>query len=70
MPSSMGNLPDLGIEPASLTSPALVCRLFTTTTTWEAHSPGISGVVSLSADDFPFLLKMPPARFKGILCDV
>ena len=70
VPSSRGNLPDPGIEPVSLTSPALVCRFFTTNATWEAHSPGISGVVNLSADDFPFLLKLPPAGFKGILCDV
>ena len=65
-----GNLPDPGIEPVSLTSPALVCRFFTTNATWEAHSPGISGVVNLSADDFPFLLKLPSAGFKGILCAV
>ena len=32
-----GNLPDRGIEPASLKSPALAGQLFTTSTTWEAH---------------------------------
>ena len=31
-----GDLPDSGIEPVSLTSPALAGRLFTTSTTWEA----------------------------------
>ena len=31
-----GDLPDPGIEPASLTSPALPGRFFTTSTTWEA----------------------------------
>ena len=31
-----GDLPYPGIEPASLTSPALAGRLFTTSTTWEA----------------------------------
>ena len=31
-----GDLPNLGIEPASLMSPALVNRFFTTSTTWEA----------------------------------
>ena len=31
-------LPDTGIEPMSLTSPALTVRFFTTSTTWEAHS--------------------------------
>ena len=30
-----GDLPDLGIEPASLMSPALVGGLFTTSVTWE-----------------------------------
>ena len=31
-----GNLPDLGIEPTSLTSPALAGKFFTTNATWEA----------------------------------
>ena len=31
-----GDLPDPGVEPVSLTSPALAGRLFTTSTTWEA----------------------------------
>ena len=33
-----GNLPDAGIEPESLTSPALVCRFFTTRATREFNS--------------------------------
>ena len=32
-----GDLSDGGIEPASLTSPALSGRFFTTSTTWESH---------------------------------
>ena len=32
-----GDLPDPGIEAASLTSPALASRFFTTSATWEAH---------------------------------
>ena len=32
-----GHLPGPGIEPASLTSPALAGRFFTTSTTWEAQ---------------------------------
>ena len=32
-----GDLPDPGITPTSLTSPALAGRFFTTSTTWEAH---------------------------------
>ena len=33
---SPGDLPDPGIEPAYLVSPALAGRFFTTGTTWEA----------------------------------
>ena len=33
--SPPGDLPNLGIEPASLMSPALAFGLFTTSTTWE-----------------------------------
>ena len=32
-----GDLPDPGIKPMSLTSPALAGGFFTTNTTWEAH---------------------------------
>ena len=35
---SPGDLPDPGIEPASLMSPALTGRFFPTSTTWEAHT--------------------------------
>ena len=35
--SSSGDLPDPGIEPASLTSPNLAGGFFTTSTTWEAY---------------------------------
>ena len=34
---SPGDLPDPGIQPMSLWSPALPGRFFTTSTTWEAH---------------------------------
>ena len=40
-----GNLPNPGIEPASLASPALAGRFFTTSATWEAP------------DDFMILVK-------------
>ena len=33
---TQGDLPDPGIEPMSLTSPALASTFFTTCTTWEA----------------------------------
>jgi len=32
-----GDLPDSGIEPMALTSPALAGRVFTTSATWEVH---------------------------------
>ena len=34
---SSGDLPDPGIEPVSLMTPALAGRFFTTVSTWEAH---------------------------------
>ena len=36
----LGNLPNPGVEPTSLMSPALADGLFTTSTTWEAHTEG------------------------------
>jgi len=33
----LGDLPNPGMEPRSLVSPALAGRLFTTSTTWEAQ---------------------------------
>ena len=35
---SLGDLPDPGIEPASLMSPPLTDRFFTTMTTWVAQT--------------------------------
>ena len=35
---SPGDLPDPGIEPTSLASPALAGRFFTTIATWEAYT--------------------------------
>ena len=43
-----GNLPDPGIETASLTSPALTSRFFTTSTTWEApEGPLLGNYISI-----------------------
>ena len=36
---SPGDLPNTGIEPLSLTSPALAGKFFTTSATWEASHP-------------------------------
>ena len=35
-----GDLPDPGIEPATLVSPALAGKFFTTSTTWEVLNVG------------------------------
>ena len=43
---SLGDLPDPGIEPMSLTSSALTCRFFTTSATWEYHLLGPCGQLS------------------------
>ena len=37
-----GDLPESGIQPESLTSPALTGRFFTTSATWKAHQQLIS----------------------------
>ena len=36
-----GDLPDPGMESASLMSPALASRFFTTRATWEAHTTSL-----------------------------
>ena len=41
-----GDLPDSGIEPTPLTSPALASRFFTTSTTWEAQMKGTFDLVA------------------------
>ena len=42
-----GNLPNPGIEPSSLMSPALAGGFFTTSTTWEAHMHAMNQSLSL-----------------------
>ena len=42
-----GNLPDPGIKPESLTTPALACEFFTTSGTWEAPLGSFSSVTQL-----------------------
>ena len=52
----LGNLPDLAIEPASLTSPALAGGFFTTRTTWEAPlSLCKGGEIQLCKFQFPHM---------------
>ena len=43
-----GDLPDAGIEPVPLTSPALAGRFFTTSATWEAPLPRASDANDLT----------------------
>ena len=45
---SLGDLPDPGIEPMSLASPALASGFFATSATWEATPVQFSSVQSLS----------------------
>ena len=52
-----GDLPDPGIKPVSLTSPALAGGFFTTSTTWEAHINYAS--INLTFDHLE--LKRPPS---------
>ena len=42
-----GDLPDPGIEPASLLSPVLAGRLFTTSTTWEVGTSIIIPILQI-----------------------
>ena len=47
LPCPPGDLPNPGIKPMFLTSPALAGRFFTTRTTWEAHLRQFSSVAQL-----------------------
>ena len=54
-----GDLPDPGIEPVSLISPALAGRLFTTSTTWEdsgGHEDPVKTLVPNAAEQFYLML--------------
>ena len=44
-----GDLPDSGIEPESLRSPALTGRFFTTSTTWEAQIIKVYQIIKANA---------------------
>ena len=56
------DLPDPGIEPASVISSALVCGFFTTSATWEAFTYCNNLYQSLS-----FLLNQKTASVRGVL---
>ena len=63
------DLPDPGIKPASLTSPALAGKSFTTSATWEAHTfhkPKASHLIyhHFAFRNFtPVSLHLPPQLF-------
>ena len=66
LPCPLGNLPNPGIEPTSLTSPTLADGFFTTCTTWEVPSIPYSSLISQTT--MPLLLGtvcefMQPAEF-------
>ena len=42
-----GDLPDPGIEPASLTSPELAERFFTASTTWKAREDKVYNFIKI-----------------------
>ena len=51
---SRGDLPDPGIEPRSLVSPALAGGFFTTSAIWEAPVEGIPNII--------FMVSLPMVR--------
>ena len=69
-----GDLPDPGIQPTTLNSPALACGLFTSSTTWEAPCMLSHSIVSGSLQ--PHRLPQPgssvdgdsPGRNTGVGC--
>ena len=63
-----GDLPDLGLEPVSLTSPALAGRLFTTSAQWEASSLPLAPTweAQYSEQNLPNHQVLPSIRIFGI----
>ena len=65
-----GDLPDPGIEPESLTSPALAHRFFTTYATWEAHIPSylVPKELTLLMASWHFILQIYPDLSDKLYC--
>ena len=61
---SPGNLPNPGIEPATLASPALASRFFTTSATWNINSLRYADDTTLSVEGEEEL-KSPLRKVKG-----
>ena len=64
-----GDLPNPGIEPASLLSPALAGGFFTTSATWEAQRIHDPSPVGCSCET-KALLEMPQASINMICCSL
>ena len=60
--SSLGDVPDPGIKPVSLMSPALAGRFFTTSTTWEALKLCETQQISPLLRSFVVPIKWSPHR--------
>ena len=56
---SLGNLPNPGTEPSSLTYPALTGRFFTTSTTWEANTLLKPVSIKKESKEIKNILKLP-----------
>ena len=61
-----GDLPNPGIKPTSLASPALAGELFTTSATGEAPKRLLNGIITSPLPSFD-LLRISPARSPGFL---
>ena len=65
---SPGDLPDPGIEPASLTSPALASGFFTTSSTWEAQKHWTkwqkTDIKAQIMSDFTYMKYLGKKKFK------
>ena len=62
---TLGDLPDPGIKPRSLTSAALAGRFFITSTTWEAPSQGNCTTLIAQLVKNPPVMQETPVRFLG-----
>ena len=60
-----GDLPDPGIKPMSLRSPALAGRFFITSATWEAHASGVPCCSAVSDSVMPWTVARHAALSMG-----
>ena len=64
-----GDLPNPGIKPASLMSPALAGEFFTTSTTWETPTLGEGDTVqAITLDHTTKLAKVPSRKLPELMC--